>query len=194
MRMDIISLHDRAVDETARLVDGVKPEQMDLPTPCAGWDVRVLLAHLVGGNMRWAALPNGDPLTRGPARGSGAAADLLGDDPAGAYRRSAAALQAAWRDPGLLDRQFEIPIGVMPGRVAFQVRLVETVVHGWDLAKATGQHPAFAPGIVETAIHFAQSSLPRERLPGSPFAPPVSVSDDLTEIDRLAALLGRTPG
>jgi uncharacterized protein (TIGR03086 family) len=192
--MDIVGLHLRALDETARLVDGVRPEQMDLPTPCAGWDVRVLLAHLVGGNMRWAALPTGDPLTRGPASGGGAGADLLGDDPAGAYRRSATALQAAWRDPALLDRQFEIPIGVMPGRLAFQVRLVETVVHAWDLAKATGQHPEFAPEIVQTAIHFVQSSLPREQLPGSPFAPPVSVSDDLPAIDRLAALLGRTPG
>lgn len=191
--MDIVGLHDRAVDETARLVDGVKPEQMNLPTPCAGWDVRALLAHLVGGNMRWAALPNGDPLTRGPARGSGPTADLLGDDPAAAYRRSAAALQAAWREPALLDRTFEIPIGVLPGRAAFHVRLVETVVHAWDLARATGQRPAFDPEVVETAARFSRSHLPADQPPGTPFAPPVPVADDLPAIDRLAAFLGRTP-
>ena len=44
--MDIIGLHDRAVDETARLVDGVRPEQLGLPTPCPDWDVRALLTTL----------------------------------------------------------------------------------------------------------------------------------------------------
>ena len=66
--MDIIGLHERAVDETARLVDGVGPEQLVLPTPCLDWDVRALLTHLVGGKIRWAALAKGEPLMRGPAR------------------------------------------------------------------------------------------------------------------------------
>ena len=47
--MDIVRLHERALDETARLVGGVRPDQMDLPTPCSDWDVRTLIAHLVGG-------------------------------------------------------------------------------------------------------------------------------------------------
>jgi len=89
-RMNIVHLHEQALDETARLVDGVRPDQMGLPTPCSDWDVRALLAHLVGGNARYAALARGEPLRRGPAQGGGPAADLLGDDPADAYRRSAA--------------------------------------------------------------------------------------------------------
>ena len=191
--MDIVRLHERAMDETASLADSVRPEQMGLPTPCSDWDVRALLTHLVGGNMRWAALANGEPLTRGAARGSGPGADLLGDDPAAAYRRSAAVLHAAWQDPALLDRSFELPIGVVPGRAAMGVRLVETVAHAWDLAKATGQHPGFDPDIVATATRFAQSGLPADRPPGTPFAAPVPVADDLPAIDRLAAFLGRTP-
>jgi len=184
--MDIIGLHDRAVDETARLVDGVGPEQLGLPTPCPDWDVRALLTHLVGGNLRWAALATGEPLMRGPARGGAPGADLLGDDPAAAYRRSAAALHAAWQDPALLDRQFEIPIGILPGRAALNIRLVERVIHGWDRAKATGQHSAFDPEVVGTAAQFAQSGLSGDR-------PPVPVADELPEIHRLAAFLGRTP-
>ena len=191
--MDIVGLHGRAAEETARLVDGVKPAQMGLPTPCAGWDVRMLLAHLVGGNLRWATLPGGEPLPSGPSRGGSLGIDLLGDDPAGAYRRSAAALYAAWQDPALLDRTFEIPVGAMPGRAAFHVRLAETVIHGWDLARATGQQPAFDPEVVEATLHFAQAHLPEDRPPGSPFAPPVPVAEDLPAIDRLAAFLGRNP-
>jgi len=198
MRMDIVRLHERALDETARLVGGVRLDQMDLPTPCSDWDMRALLAHLVGGNDRYAALATGEPMGRGPARGEPlgrgpVAADLLGDDPAGAYRRSAVAVEAAWRDPTLLDQPFELPFGVMPGRAAVSLHLVETVAHAWDLAKATGQHPAFDPDVVQTAAHFAQSSLPGARPPGTPFAAPVPVADDLPAIDHLAAFLGRTP-
>jgi len=187
--MDIVRLHDQALDETARLVGGVRPAQMGLPTPCSEWDVRALLAHLVGGNARYAALARGEPLRRGPAQGGGPAADLLGDDPAGAYRRSAALVSAAWQDPALLDQPFELPIGVLPGRAAVTLHLVETVTHGWDLARATGQHPAFDPDVVRTAAQFMQG----ERPPGAAFAAPVPAADDLPEIDRLAALLGRTP-
>src|SRR5438128_1059279 len=173
--MDIVRLHERALDETAHLVDGVSPDQMGLPTPCSDWDVRALLAHLVGGNVRWAALARGEPTRRGPAQGGRPGADLLGDDPAGAYRRSAEVLKQAWQDPALLDRPFELPIGVLPGRAALNLRLVETVVHAWDLAKATEQHPAFDPDVVRAAAHFAQSNMPAERPPGTPFAAPVPV-------------------
>ena len=196
--MDIIHLHERALDETARLVGGVRPDQMGLPTPCSDWDVRALLAHLVGGNARYAAVAEGKPMGRGPAEGKPmgrgpVAADLLGDDPAGAYQRSAAAVTAAWRDPALLDRPFDLPFGVMPGRVAVGIHLIETVAHGWDLARATGQQPAFDPDVVQAAAYFAQSSLTGERPPGAPFAAPVLAADDRPELDRLAAFLGRTP-
>jgi len=189
--MDIVHLHERALDETARLVDAVRPDQMGLPTPCSDWDVQALLAHLVGGNIRYAGVTRGEPIQSGPARGGGPAAALLGDDPAGAYRRSA--VDAAWRDPALLDRTFALPIGALPGRAALTLHLVETVVHGWDVARATGQRPAFAPDVVRAAMQFTQAGAPGDRPPGAAFAPPVPAADDLPEINRLAAFLGRRP-
>ena len=87
--MDIIRLHERALDEAARLVGGVRPDQMGLPTPCSDWDVRALIAHLVAGNVRFLDVAQGKPRPeRGPVT-----PDVLGDDPAGAYRRSAEALK-----------------------------------------------------------------------------------------------------
>ncbi len=196
--MDIIRLHEQAMDEAARLIDGVRPDQMSLPTPCSDWDVRALLAHLVGGNARYAAVAEGKPMGRGPAEGKPmgrgpVAADLLGDDPAAAYRRSAVMVTAAWRDPALLDQQFELPIGVLPGSAAIDLHLVETVAHAWDLAKATGQRLAFDPDIVRAATRFVQAGGPGERSPGAAFAAPVQVADNLPELDRLAAFLGRRP-
>ncbi len=136
---DIVRLHERALDEAARLVDGVTPAQMGLPTPCSEWDVRALLTHLVGGNLRWVSVAQGRPLQRPPAQGARPSPELLGDDPATAYRRSAAALTEAWQDPSLLHQQFDIPFGIMPGRAALTLHVVETVTHGWDLAKQQGR-------------------------------------------------------
>lgn len=191
--MDVVGLHERALDETARLVDGVTPEQMGLPTPCTEWDVRALLTHLVGGNLRWVTIAQGKPLQRAPAQVAGGGPDLLGDDPAAAYRRSATMLAETWRDPALLDQTFDIPFGLLPGRAALTLHIVETVTHGWDVAKALGQQPAFDPDVVQAALQFTQTNLPPSRPPGSPFAEPVPVADDAPAIDRLVALLGRTP-
>ncbi len=186
--MDIVQLHEQAVDETVRLVDGVRSDQMNLPTPCSDWDVRTLINHMASGNSRFVALIfRGERMSRQPNPG-----DLLGDDPAGAYRRSADRAKQAWGDPALLDQMFNLPFGHLPGRAALGMRLIEMVTHGWDLGKATGQTTQFNPAAVQTASALARSSLPEDRTPDMPFAAPAPVHDDASDMDRFAAYMGRT--
>jgi uncharacterized protein (TIGR03086 family) len=184
--MDVVELHERALDQAARLVGAVDPAQLDGPTPCAEWDVRALLAHLVSGNRRSQAVAEGE----WPQRG-GTAAEVLGDNPAAAYRETARALAEAWRRPGRLDRSYRLPFGDLPGEAAVGMHLMETVLHGWDLARATGQDPGFDPEVVEAADRFARSSMPERRRPGSPFADAVEAPPVASAIDRLAAYAGR---
>lgn len=127
-------------------------------------------------------------MSRQPSTG-----DLLGDDPTGAYRHSAEEAKQAWTDPALLDRMFDLPFGHLPGRVALGMRLIETVTHGWDLGKATGQTTQFNPAALQMASDLARSSLPEDRPPDMPFAAPVPVPDDAPDLDRFVAYLGRTP-
>lgn len=184
--MNVVELHERALDQAGTIVAGGGTDQLTTPTPCAGWDVRALLEHLVGGNWRSVAVAEGKPVERGSAaRGS------VGDDPAGAYRASAEALKQAWRAPGRLEQLYELPFGRLPGQAALGMHLLETVAHGWDLARATGQVPAFDPAVVQAATEFAQRSLSGERPAGTPFAPAVTPPEDVPAIDRLAAFLGR---
>jgi len=70
---------------------------------------------------------------------------------------------------------------------------VETLVHGWDLARATGQPLAFPDEIVEVEIEISRKLLDGLPPGRSSFAPPQPVADDAPAIDRLAALLGRRP-
>ena len=176
-----------AVPVTGNLVDAVGPDQWALPTPCPDWTVHDLVNHLVFGHRRFAAaLAGGNP----PAPGE----DLLGNDPGAAYRASAEAMLAAFRADGALERPVTVPAGTLPGAVACELRVVEALVHGWDLARATGRPLEFPPDLVEPSIAFSRAQLGRIPADRRPFGPPQPVADDAPPLDRLAALLGRSMG
>lgn len=186
--MDMVEMHERALDQTGQIVAGVAPSQLESPTPCTDWDVQTLLEHMTGGNWNSAATASG-----GQRQEDAGTEDILGDDPAETYRRSAEAVKRAWREPGRLDEIYEMPMGMLPGQAVLAVRLLETMTHGWDLATATGQSPVYDDDLVQAAMAVAQSNLSGERPPGFPFAPPVEVGADRPEIDRLAGFMGRQP-
>lgn len=179
----------QALAATEALVAGVGTDQWSDPTPCGDWTVRELLNHLVGGDRLFVDVLRGGSM---PPLSVRSAIDHLGDDPVVAYRDAAAALTEAFEQPGVLEQMFPLPIGVVPGIAALHLRTVETLVHGWDIARATGQASMFPDDLAEQELHFTADrlrDLPPER---TPFGPPQPVSADAPAIDRLAALLGRS--
>jgi uncharacterized protein (TIGR03086 family) len=125
---------EQALRSTGAIVSGIRPDQWVLPTPCAGWDVRTECNHLVGGLRIFTAQLEGHMLDADHE-----ATDWLGDDPAAAYTSAAAADAIAWRAPGATDTFFDLAFGRVPGETALVVHLTEVLVHGLDLAVATGQ-------------------------------------------------------
>ena len=121
------------------------------------------------------------------------AEDQLGGDPAAASRTSADEMLAAFRAPGVLERTHTVPAATLPGPAVVHLRTVETLVHGWDLARATSQPAPFPDELVEAELGSSREllgRLPAGRRPFGPFRP---VADGAPAIDRLAALLGRAP-
>lgn len=166
------------------LVEGVRSQQWSAPTPCPDWTVRQLVNHVVMGNLLFAATMCNQPP---PDR----AADHLGDSPAEAMRRASDDLLAAFAQPGVLERIFPSPLGEQPGAGLVRMRIVETQVHGWDLARATGQSPGFPDAITERTLEELRPLLSGRRRGISPFGPEQEASPDAPAIDRLAAFLGR---
>jgi uncharacterized protein (TIGR03086 family) len=185
--MGIIETHEKALDQSGNIVDGVDRGQADLATPCTEWNVDALLKHMIGGNWMFATLSEGKPGEAKPATASG------DGNPAHAYRESAGALKAAWRQPGALDKSYQLPFGELPGEAVLSAHTVELVAHGWDLAKATGQEAKYDPDVLETAAGFAHHAFPSPRAPGVPIAAEVPVPEDAPAVDRLAGFLGRKP-
>jgi uncharacterized protein (TIGR03086 family) len=177
-----------SLDDTGRLITGVRAEQWTLPTPCTDWSVRDLVNHLITGNDLFARVVLGD--SSGAVRTS---TDVRPDQCADAYRESAEALLAAFASPGAMDRLVTVPFGTVPGVVALHLRLVEALVHGWDLARATGQPLRYDEEIAERALEFTRMKLADVPPDRSPFGVPRPVPDDAPALDRLAACLGRDP-
>jgi uncharacterized protein (TIGR03086 family) len=171
----------RVLADVERLVAGVHPDRFGDPTPCAGWDVRTLLNHLVWENLLWTSLARGAPR-------ADFTADHLGDDHAAAFRTAAAATLAAFGRPGMLEQRY----GDAPGWRLVEQVVIEMLVHGWDLATATGQPADLAPDVATATLPAVQAiygALPRTA--GGSFAPEQPVPAGATPADRLAAYLGR---
>jgi uncharacterized protein (TIGR03086 family) len=170
--MNAIDLDRRAAPTTAAIIEAISPDDYAAPTPCGDWTVRHLLTHLIAGNVKYIEIGRGKEW----ARGSPDVA--LEDDPGRMYRRTFEAMLDAWEQPGVLERETPLPIGRGRAELALFLHVGETLVHGWDLARATQQQPQWDAEVVESCLTQYSSWLPRQRPP----------------IERLAAYLGRDVG
>jgi uncharacterized protein (TIGR03086 family) len=110
------------------------PDQWDRPTPCADWNVRELVSHLVRGNVM------ADLLLHGTSREDtlAAMAEPVPDDLPAAFDASADRQQAAFEEPGSLERICHHPVGDIPGTQLLGFRIGDMALHAWDLARAIG--------------------------------------------------------
>lgn len=186
--MDLTPILFQQMDRTAPIVEGVTPDQLSDPTPCAELDVRGLLNHLIGGTLMFSMAAEGQEFKefREPP-------DFVANGAAGAYRDATERARKTWGEPGVLDRTLALPTRPMPSRQALRILLVETVVHGWDLAKATGQPATIDPVVAAPILDGLRKVFTTPESRGSFFGPPVEVGDDAPAGDRLVAFLGRTP-
>lgn len=188
---ELIARLERTAAGFTGLVRGIGDGQWTRPTPCPEWDVADLVRHVVTGNRIFIGVLAGRPVnpqvlleeyaSHGP--------NLLPGDVEGSF----AELVDAFGRPEVLGRPVAIPVGTVPGAVAVDIRVVENVVHGWDLLTATSQESPYDDADVADTLSFSRQAMgivPKGR---TPFAEPVEVAEDAPVLDRLVALLGRRP-
>ncbi len=149
----VVRWHAEALDATHAIVAGVSDDQLAKATPCAGWDVRALLNHVVSGNWWAAELAAGRTIADVGDRLDG---DVLGVDALGAYEASAVAARAAFEAPGAMDAPCAVSYGPVPGSVYCGHRFLDVFVHGWDLAVATGQPARLDPALAEACLEVVR--------------------------------------
>lgn len=161
------------------VVAAIAPDQLDLETPCADFDVAGVLEHMVSGATAFAAAYRGSaPVERAAPNVLEAFGPALGD------------LVSAIREPGALDRTVAAPFGDVTGDAFARFVVLDGLVHGWDLATATGQSYEPAVELVAAADEFARGVLEPLR-DGQTFATEQVAPAGSSPIERLAAYTGR---
>jgi uncharacterized protein (TIGR03086 family) len=177
--------------EVARVVAGVRDDQLTGPTPCTGTSVAALLDHLDGLTVAFRQAAEKSP----PAGGPSADAAHLVSDWRTRIPEQLDALAAAWSSPGATEGQTEIAGMRMPAAATCVVALNEVLIHGWDLAVATGQDYRADPVSAQACLEFGQgfaAAAPEAR--DEMYGPEVPVPDDAPVFDRLLGQTGRDPG
>lgn len=176
-----------AARRLADLVAAVPEDALGRPTPCTHYSVGDLLDHIGGFALAFTAAARKTPLD---GAGSGDASRLE-PDWRRRIQRDLAGLGEAWRDPEAWTGMTAAGGVDLPGQVAGIVALDELVLHGWDLAKATGQPAGYdGPGL--EAVHRLVSQFRADGVEGI-FGPPLDVPGDAVLLHRLLGLAGRDP-
>src|SRR5215213_8472042 len=159
------TMFETTLRRTGELIDSIGDADWRRPTPCSEWDLRALVAHVIGTN-RWGAAV---------ARGEAPSADAP-EASAAAYWASTEAALAAWQQPGARERLVALPMGEVPGSVAMTINFGDNLVHQWDLAAALSRSITLDPAAAAFELEFARGMItPERRAGGGMFDPAVIV-------------------
>jgi uncharacterized protein (TIGR03086 family) len=178
MDIDLIDLFERGSKWTKSKVAGAK-DRLDDPTPCERWKVRDVMNHLLDTQRYFresaagkdAALPNGETPP-----------DKLAKDPVRQYERARKSTLDAYRGEGVLEKTGP----------ALGIAFVDQLVHGWDIAKATGQDTTMPDDLARAAFQMLDGRLTDEQR-GDGFKPAVQVAEGAPAQEKLLAYVGREP-
>lgn len=174
------SLIALAVPPTVSVVRGVRADQFDAPTPCADWTVRQLVDHQLEWGPALVGAARKEPVPPGRVEGS-------------TLEGHFAELGQAWSDPAAwagvtrVGGPMELPAAMIGAMV-----LAEVVVHGWDLAVATGQRVEWPAELLDPVCEEVAKTAEMGRGMGA-YGPPVAVPDDAPALHRILGLTGRDP-
>lgn len=181
---------EQAIGVAKGVLTGVRPDQLDGPTPCRSWAVRDLVNHIVGGGHFFAEATNA-----GEYHDDGSTPpDFASGDFVAAYEEASGLATAAFRAPGALEKIVKLPFGEFPGSAFLGIATTDTFTHSWDLAKATGQDTDLAPDLAAVLLEAARVAI-GDGFRGDepmPFSKEQPCPDGASAADRLAAFLGRT--
>ena len=175
MALDLLDLYKRASEWTASKVAGAT-SKLDARTPCDQWDVRTLLNHMLDTQKYFVGAARGEDVSP-PAATPPA---LLGDDPRADFEHARSDMVRTYGAPGVIEKT-----GPSLG-IAFSDQLL----HGWDLAKATGQDATMPKGLPDAAFEMIHGRFTDDQRKGI-FKPEVDVPADASAQDKLLGYTGR---
>jgi uncharacterized protein (TIGR03086 family) len=176
MTADLLDLYARASEWTTQKVGAV--EDLGGTTPCDDWSMRDLLNHMLDTQRYFIGAARGEDVSPpGPT-----APDVLSDKPSADFERASGEVLATYGQEGVIEKTGP----------ALGIAFADMLLHGWDVARATGQDATMPDRLPEAAYDVIHGRFTDEQRKGV-FKPEIPVSDDATGQDRLLAYTGRNP-
>jgi uncharacterized protein (TIGR03086 family) len=184
---DVRQLILSAIPAFTTNVLAVPADAWDNPTPCEQWSVRDLVNHMTAEHLWAPRLLRGDTVED---VGSAYEGDVLGDDPAEAWRAAARASAEAWAYADL-SAKVHLSSGPTPAQDYAEEMLLDLAIHRWDLQRGAGVGEAMDGAVVEHAMAHLRDQAESYAASGL-FAAPVHTDSEYAH-DQLLALAGRDP-
>lgn len=165
--------------------DGINASQLSAPTPCSDFTVSGVIDHMVVLGSQFAYLFRGEEPV--PVAAPAATEEV----PAEQFHAVMDDLLDAVHSPGAMDRTITAPVGEMPGDAFAKFLALDGLVHGWDLATATGQPYDPPAEVVDAVAAFAGGAIRPEMREAGMFAHPTTPPPGATPLERLVAFTGR---
>jgi uncharacterized protein (TIGR03086 family) len=172
------------------IVDRIEADQLGDPTPCANFDVQGVLDHMIGGVSTFVPAFLGESAVDSPGTGV-VPSTQPGDVPAAEFAAVMTGLLVAVNAPGAMDRMIDAPFGTVPGSVFARFIAFDGLIHGWDLATATGQAYSLPDEVVADVFAFAREAVGPDMRDGDTFAAEVLAPAGADQLSALVAFSGR---
>ncbi|OJF10343.1 TIGR03086 family metal-binding protein [Couchioplanes caeruleus] len=185
--MQLNALLNKSISKAAAVVRGVEPDQFHAPTPCAEWDVQTLTNHLLQVTSALHLAGRRQPV---PDQLWGR--DLMTEGWADRFDDEGRAAAAAWAQPSAWDGMVSMGGAEMPAPMIATMLATDLAIHGWDLARATGQDYHCDDDVAEATCRFITDMGDQGRQMGI-YATPVTVAGNVAAFERALALSGRDP-
>ncbi|MGH3980899.1 MAG: TIGR03086 family metal-binding protein [Pseudonocardiaceae bacterium] len=183
-----------AAQQLATLLRGVTDDQLTAPTPCDEYTLGDLIDHVSGLSQAFTAAAAKE-LGSGASQGPSGDAGRLDHDWRTRISEQLVALAEAWRNPDAWEGMTQAGGIDLPAEMAGKVALNELVIHGWDVAHASGQPFDVDPQTLDASMEFVSlMSTPEEEAGRAGlFGPVVDVPADAPLLDRALGMSGRDP-
>ncbi|MEU8310655.1 TIGR03086 family metal-binding protein [Actinomadura sp. NPDC048955] len=179
---------ERAIGHTLGVVRAVTPRQHPNPTPCAAWNLRMLLEHLNDSLEAFQEIVDTQHMGMRPC-------DVLDDppvaDPAVRFRDRATHLLGSWLSPSHREHMTDIAGLQLQTEIVAHTAAIEIAVHGWDVSQSCGDRRPIPAGLATDMLDIAPMLI--TEYARQPLFAPAQVAHSTNPSDRLIAFLGRNP-
>jgi uncharacterized protein (TIGR03086 family) len=173
--MDVIDLFERSSSWAKEKIAGAK-DKLEAKTPCEEWNIKDVINHLISGQEFFRGSAEGKEVSPPPPNPP----DLAGKDPAATYDKASKETLKSFKKPGALDKA---------GFTA-QIAFVDQLIHGWDIAKASGQDAKMPDDLAKAAFETINGKFPTDGSTGF-FKKAPKVPEKASVQEKLLSLSGR---